>query len=85
SAELPDSIPGAEASPLVISTWNDNSGIQFSPEQFVLLSLDPGNTIAWSRTYTFGAIPEPASITLILTAGLFLSSRSRRSMMKRLA
>ena len=77
-AVLPDPVAGATAVPLGISSWNDNSGIQFSPEQFVLLSLDPGNTISWSRTYTFGNVPEPGSAGLVLTAGLLLLSSRRR-------
>lgn len=79
NALLPDDVAGATAEPLGISSWNDSSGIQFSPEQFVLLSLDPGNSISWSRTYTFGVVPEPTSLMLLFSAGGFLAARRGRS------
>lgn len=78
SAKLPADNPGATAEPLGISIWNDSAGIQFSPEQFVLLSLEPGKSISWSRTYTFGVIPEPSTLALSWgCATLILTIRRR--------
>lgn len=80
TAILPESVPGASAVPLGISSWNDNQGIQFSPEQFVLILLDPNSSISWSRSYTFSVIPEPAALALVITAGLGATcQRPRRS------
>jgi hypothetical protein len=32
-----------------------------SPEQFIELTLAPGETRSWKRTYTFGMSPYPPS------------------------
>ena len=75
SADWPDNGEGATAEALAIAVWSMNNS-QLSPEQFVVLDVEPGKTVSWSRTYQI--IPEPSGIVLMTLGFAAMARRSRR-------